>query len=239
MPMLTVVDLLQLALKEIGVNGVGQSVLAEDLNDGLKKLNMMISQWNQRRWLVYQLKDLSVVSTGATVYSIGPAGDFITSQRPTTIESAYVRQRANTNLPIDFSLKVIQSMEDYSRIAVKQATSFPTAVFLNPNWPTGQVFFWPVPQAAIYELHVVVQVVLERYDNLNSPLGLPPEYEEAVLYNLAFRLAGGYQVDPMHTTVALAKAALGTMRQVNTRIPELLMPSELARTDSINIFSGQ
>ena len=48
----TVGDLITLALKDSGVLGAGQTALAEDMNDALSRLNMMLGQWNRRRWLI-------------------------------------------------------------------------------------------------------------------------------------------------------------------------------------------
>jgi hypothetical protein len=42
-------DLIKLALRQSGVNGVGQTPLAEDINDGLTLLNDMIKQWQLQR----------------------------------------------------------------------------------------------------------------------------------------------------------------------------------------------
>jgi hypothetical protein len=42
-------DLIKLALRSSGVNGVGQTPLAEDVNDGLTLLNDMIGQWQLQR----------------------------------------------------------------------------------------------------------------------------------------------------------------------------------------------
>src|SRR5215472_587741 len=42
-------DILFLALRNAGVNGVGQTPLAEDINDGLVVLNAMIGEWNLER----------------------------------------------------------------------------------------------------------------------------------------------------------------------------------------------
>lgn len=90
--MATVSDLIELALKEAHVVGVGQTPLSEDVNDALRLLNYMMAQWNRKRWLIYQLVDLVVNATGAESYTVGPGGDFQMAVRPDRIEKAFFRQ---------------------------------------------------------------------------------------------------------------------------------------------------
>ena len=82
---MTPVDLIRLALRDSGVNGVGQTPNAEDNNDAFTHLNMMLAQWNRKRWLIYHTIDVSLVSTGALSYSVGAGGDFNTP-RPDRVE---------------------------------------------------------------------------------------------------------------------------------------------------------
>ena len=51
--MTTARDFVTLAMKEAGVLGVGQTLLAEDINDGFTILNMMLEEWQQAKWLFY------------------------------------------------------------------------------------------------------------------------------------------------------------------------------------------
>lgn len=61
--------------------------------------------------------------------------------------------------------------------------------------------------------------------NLDSEIIMPPEYEEALMYNLAIRVCSMYQVQPMEQTQRLAKAALNTIKMANTQVPALSMPA--------------
>jgi hypothetical protein len=91
----TLGDICRASLKECGAIGVGQTPLAEDINDAWARLQWMLMQWERKRWLVYHLVDLAKVSTGAVSYSVGPSGDFDTgtgSMRPTRLASAFTRK---------------------------------------------------------------------------------------------------------------------------------------------------
>lgn len=238
--MTTAQDIIQLALKDIGVLGVGQTVLPEDLNDAFVKLNWMLSQWQRKRWLVYRLDDLSITSTGAQSYSIGPGGDINVSVRPDRIEAAFFRQtvQSQPNL-IDYPLQLLFSREDYNNIALKGLTTFPSFLFYDSDFPLGYLYAWPVLQASIYALHVSVKKLLPQFTSLTEVVNLPPEYMAAIELNLAIRLAPGYQRAPDPAVVALARDALNVIKNSNAQIPRLLMPTDLIRPGVYNPYSDQ
>lgn len=88
---MTPLDLISLALKQAGVLGVGRVARAEDANDALLHLNMMMGQWNRRRYLVYHLVDKGVPAIGASSYRVGPGQAIDVRGRVTKIDSAYWR----------------------------------------------------------------------------------------------------------------------------------------------------
>jgi hypothetical protein len=250
-------DLIRLALKTAGVVGVGQTPLAENVNDAFTQLNMMLGQWNRRRWLVYHLIDTFCVSTGAPYYVVGLEHDFDVP-RADRIESAFVRWGGTllesdfsgdlsqefgpapvwSGQPIDRQIQVIQSAEDYSRISVKWVVGGPPQyVFLDSGYPFGKAYFYPVPPAG-YELHLLLKAELPAFDTLADDVALPNEYQEAILYNLAARLRPQYGMPPEPTITALAKASLNTVRGANVQIPTLQMPAPLQRFGSrYNVYT--
>lgn len=63
--------------------------------------------------------------------------------------------------------------------------------------------------------------------NLDSIMELPPEYMEAMIYNLSIRLSAMYQIEATKDTKILARTSLKTIIAANTQIPQLLMPTTL------------
>lgn len=84
-------DLVGLALRQIGVGALGTAPNAADISDGVMHLNMLLAKWQQEKFLVPNLVDLPLMSTGTSVYYVGPGGDFDVANRPARIEAAYVR----------------------------------------------------------------------------------------------------------------------------------------------------
>jgi hypothetical protein len=238
---------------------------SKDVSDAFALLVMMLHQWQRKRWLIWNEQEVSVVSTGANWYTIGP-GQNIDVARPDKVHAAWVRLApfvynvpsdtplpealpfrlgANpataTHNPVDIPLAIIESKEDWSGIAIKDLKSIPAAVFYDSSFPVGRVYFWPVPPNATYEMHLVIKASLPVYQGLDDDLGLPPEYLDAVVNNLAVRIAtaSGGQVSPL--LLAEARASLNTIRMANSQIPLLSMPAALSghRGGDVSSWAGR
>jgi hypothetical protein len=215
-------DLIQFVLKASGILGVGQSASDDDTQTGLDFLRMIIAQWQRKRWLVFVEQTVGVASsTGAQSYSIGPGGDF-NCGRPDHIAAAYVRiLNANNPNLVDIPLSVVEAMEDYSQISLKNLATFPACVFYESGYPLGRLWFWPVPPAAQYGLYVVVKLPLPTYTALTDALDLPDEYIEALTWSLCVRMQMAYGLQAKPDQVAAMQASLNTLRQANTQVPTL------------------
>ena len=226
--MTTAREIVTAALKDSGAVGLGQTANAEDENDAFTRLNWMIGQWRVKRWLVYNLVTVSFTSTGAVSYTVAAAGNFVVTARPDKLESAFIRQIVNAAPnQVDFPLTILQAREDYDRIAVKQLAGLPQCVFYDSAYPTGVVYFWPVPQASTYSLHLTLKTVLTQFTNLSDTVTLPEEYKAALHFNLALRLCPSYQITPNPALVTMAEDSLNTIRGANTQIARLHMPAGL------------
>lgn len=243
----TIGDICSQALRECGAVGVGQTPLADDVTDAWARLQWMLMQWERKRWLVYHLVDLSLISTGARSYTLGPGGEFDTgpnSARQPKVSSAFVRQQfLSPGNAVDYQLEILQSREDYNWITIKGLVAGPgEAVFVDSDWPLANVYIWPIPQASIYEIHLTVYSQLQfQYANLAQKFEFPFEYYAAMLYNLAVRLRpkyrlGTYPGDPLP---GMARDSLSVMRLPGTQITKLRMPSTLRRRGLYNIFSDR
>lgn len=239
MSVTTAGDIIRLALKDSGVLGVGQTASAEDTQDAFDTLNLMLDEWNQKRWMIYHLLDVSVVSTGAQMYTIGVGGDFNTPRPDRLEDGCFYRQLLTSGSPnqIDYPLEILESREDYSRIGLKQLQTIPQYVFYDPDYPLGKVYPWPVPQAVRYEIHLAVKAQLSQFTSTAATIILPPVYLSALRWNLALRLRPMYQLPPDMSVLALAKNSLNTIKNANAQIPRLRMPAGLGRGPLYNIYS--
>ncbi len=238
-------DIVISAAKKAGVLGLGQALEGGDFVDILGDLNDMLAQWRRKRWLVFHLIDIAKVSDGRTTpYTVGPAGDFATTFRPAKIEAAFLRQIVNVGLPVDYPLKVIQAREQYNNLALKMLVSFSKYVFYDPAFPAGtglgNLFLYPVPNAAIYEIHITAPEILNAITS-GGNVNLPEEYFAALKFNLAKRVRQAYGKGKMpdEELNGLAYDSLDVLREANSAIPEMTMPRTLLRPGRYNIFSDQ
>ncbi|GAJ29731.1 hypothetical protein [Acidomonas methanolica] len=86
-----VTDLVNMALRQIGVGAMGTTANHADLFDGVMQINMLLAQWQRKRWLVPNLVDRTCQADGQSVYYVGPGCDFNAPVRPAQIEAAYAR----------------------------------------------------------------------------------------------------------------------------------------------------
>ena len=206
--------------------------------DSFQVLNDMLGLWSRRRWLVYHLVDKALPMTGAASFQIGPGGD-VDMVRPDKIETAYVRVLNGSNKPVDVPLDVIQAEEDWARITVKGQMGFPQAVFLDSGFPSGTLYVWPIAPAGAYEVHIVLKADLVQFAAITDQVSLPPEYMEAIRYNLAGRLLIEYDKPQRNDIASLAKAALNTIRNANFQAPIIQMPDGLpGQGGAYNIFAN-
>jgi hypothetical protein len=77
-------------------------------------------------------------------------------------------------------------------------------------------------------------------DDLDAVFNMPPEYEEAIHYNLCIRICSMYQYPVNPVQMNLAKLALNTIKLANAQIPTLEMPRSLRsnRGGSFYIFNA-
>lgn len=224
---LTGTDICTDALRHSGVCGVGNPPDAEQITDALRLLNNMLAVWSSKRWLDYALLDFAITSTGAQSYTIGPGGDIVVASRPDRIEAAYVRISNAGGLPVDYPLDQVLSREDYSRVPLKTLRSFPSAYFYDSGFPLGRIFPLPVAQASIYELHVLTRVILPVLAVPATQIILPPQYNDAMTWNMARRCRAAWRLPPDREINALAQDGLNTIRSANVQVPTMQLPAGL------------
>jgi hypothetical protein len=236
-------DVVTSALKKAGVLGVGRNASAQDNNDALADLNDMIAEWNTQRWMVWDLLVEGFVSDGrVTPYTIGPGGNFNVARRPDRLESGFLRQLVQTGLNVDTPIEIIPAGEEYDRLSLKQLTSFTPYAYLDSEWPMGNIFLYPWPNASQYQIFFRLKDVIPLVTANTDLSVIPDQYISALKFNLARRLrqAYGKGLQPDTELNNLARNSLDVVKQSNLQIPELVMPKVLTMTSSTyNILSDQ
>lgn len=233
------------ALMKSGVTGKGRAPDTFDSQNALGDLNDMIALWNIQRWINWGLLDKGVVSDGGAQYTVGPdpGSDIVISRAPRNLKAGYVKQLVNSGLPVNTPLEIIPSMEQYSRLSLPGLVSFPLYLFLDTTpWPQCVIKPYPLPNANIYEIHVIIQNPITLVE-LDTDLSVLPDYYiPAFKFNLARVLRQGYGRGRTPDTELnmLAANTLDVIVQANLQISELVMPKALiTQSSGYNILSDQ
>ena len=214
--MATVIDIINLALKDIGVAGEGMTASADTINDSFATLKQMLAVWQTENMYVYAQKEISFPVTGAQSYAVG-LGSAVNIVRPKQIIGGFLRV-AGQDQPID----VLTSFLDYERIRQKGEVGQACAIYYLPAFPIATLYVYPAPSAGT--LHLVVNTELPAYATIASDLALPDEYAGAIRYSLAEMLATSFQAPIRPDVTRLAARLRKMVKRNNIAIPNMQFP---------------
>lgn len=238
--MATPLDIIRMAMLDAGIGGIGETISDEEYQNAFTKLNWMIAELREERYMLYHLVTLSWTATGAASFTIGPGGDIERDFAPTEIKNAFVRTQGTGALPVDRQLTILYGMEDWNRITVKGLGSYPVCIFMDTGYPLSTVYCWPIPNADIYSIHMSVTMELPAFTNITEEVALPGVYESMLHANLALRLltSSGDLQPPPPMLVAQAKYTKSLVRRRNAQIPRMRMPPGIPRGRIFNVLTG-
>lgn len=229
-PQTKVARIINLALKDAGILGEGETASAETILDSFDTFKMMVGQWQIDGLMVYATDEISFAPTGAQSYTIGNGGA-VEATRPSEVIAAFWRDGST-----DRRLEVLTSFEDYQRITSKSDTGTPEAAYYDPDYTLGTLYVWP--QASSGSIYLTVRSPLPTYTATTDELSVPGEYELALRYGLAELLPAMFQLPVRPDIAGLAKRARALLKRNNVRIPSLDMPAALIGR-SYSIGRGQ
>ena len=218
---LTAQQIIDQALALIGVKSTGSVITPEEYQDCLMTMNLLIDRWNLVDLLVYATNPHTFAFVqGQQKYTLGSGGDF-DIPRPSKIDRISVLIPGSNNQNVELGIDQDFSLESWQNIVVKNTPSqFPLCCYNNTGFPYMELNFWPIPSGPS-------SVVLYTWDllpfinNLTDNVELPTGYTDAVIYNLAVRLAQLFDRVPSQSLVAEAKQALHDINDINSDTPVL------------------
>lgn len=173
-------DICTAALRKIGVAAQGEVLSAQMLDDALDNLGRMLRAWQNKRFNLWTYQTVTVPLTAAAGYIITP--------HPFEVHSARI-VRNGTAMPMHQMTR-----EEYESLPVKASTGFPTTFYVDRQLGETTVMVWPLLAAALGEaMELTVTRVIET-GGANDDVDIPGEFEDAVVYGLAARLADDYEV---------------------------------------------
>lgn len=193
-------DLIEAALGIVGRLSSGESATTQERADYVLEFNRMLGSWNVELGpIFFETLDSLTWTSGNASRTIGVSGDFNVA-RPQQIISAFYRSGTT-----DFPIQIITHQE-YQEIPDK-ATTGNTPIYLayNPTFASslGTLFMYPTPSESI-TLRLNSRKPIADITGAGT-VTLPPGYEDAIVYNLARRLASrnGARLTPEDMQMAI------------------------------------
>ncbi len=236
--MTTARNIIEAALRKLAALGSGESLAAEDAQDGLQALNAMLSSWSVEGDLVYQMTRETFTLTGGTsAYTIG-LGQTFNTERPLDIYAMNV-SLGGISYPVDQS-----DERQFATIQMPAQSGRPYTCYYNSNSPIATLNFYYVPNTT-YTFEIYSRKVLTEFSTINTDLDLPPGYEKALIYNLAIELSPEYEREPSPTVMREAGTARSAISSQNNRnqnnavgVDTALVRMGNYYNNGFNIYSG-
>lgn len=210
--MTTVRDILTDSMIEIGALDPAEAISSSQAVWALRHLNGMLESWQNDDLLIYTV-DRSLFSTVANQqsYTIGVGGDWVTTEpiRPGQIDmvSAMV---GTVEIPIS-----VLNDEQWRDVTLKDTlSSFPLMMWNNGNYPLNTLYFWPKP-TGVYSIVLYMWGQVASFADVNATVSLPKGYRDALVFNLAKRLASGMGLQASPNTMDEARKALSFIKKMN------------------------
>ena len=191
------------ALRVLGVVGVGDTPTATDYTNCSEALNLYIKQLQTKGLPLWKLQEVLVpMVIGQRIYEIGPNGADVISDKPLRVVMAFIRNDSTQN---DTTLMVI-SRQEYMQQGYKPSQGIPNQVYYDPQVNSGLLYVYDTPSTTGYTIHLQCQLpISDTLTPTNTP-EFPSEWFNLLKFGLADQLALEYGV-PAQVRVELAQRA--------------------------------
>lgn len=193
----TAQSVLTAAMQEIGVLSPGEMPSNGDSAWVLQKLQRLLDRYNSRSAMIYSV-DFAEFTLPVNVQpvTIGPGDetDFNVNQRPVKINSAMLILNGGVDSPSQVEVPMfIRDKDWWATQTIKSLTStLPTDLYYSPDWPVGNIYFWPIP-VAVNNVRLEMWSVLGQMTNYNQFFTMPPGYWDLVIFELAVDISPSFE----------------------------------------------
>lgn len=179
---LTSRGVIRTALRLIGAIGVGEDPAAEDADEAITHLNMLLKTWGT------DPKTFILAETGLTLVAATSSYSLPAARRVVEVRKRDTNSRDTPLGPL--------SRADYFNLPNKTQQGSLTSWWFDPQRATRTLYVWQVPDTAAatnFTLRYTYQRVIEDIDALDNDADVPQEWLEALAYALAGRLTLPFQ----------------------------------------------
>lgn len=173
-------DLVEDALRKIGVVAIDDPMTADESAHALRALDRLMKSWQNREYSLWLNATQTLTLTTSASYTLSPV-------RPLRILNARL-VRSGIETPMQELTR-----EEYDDLPLKSATGVPTTFYYDRQREASLFYVWPVLAAANGEtIKIAYEREFEDQTDLTAVPDVPGEWWDAVVYGLAARLADDY-----------------------------------------------
>lgn len=177
------------ALRMVGAFTSTDQPRPEQTADALTVLNTMLKTWSLEGFLwLREFKTITLIASTNT-YKLGP-GSAVPMDRPIHVFNANRKSASGNEIPM-----IQLTRSEWMAIPNKTTTGTPVQFYYDAQTVDGILYVWPTPPVGTSDTLVIdVDRQLDiMADNLND-FDFPPQWYDAIVYSLAFRLAPEYGI---------------------------------------------
>jgi hypothetical protein len=176
------------ALRKLSVLSGGSSAQAWEITNAAEALNAMIKGFYVDGMPIWAIKEYTFTTTAGTAsYNIGNGQTLATPMPLKVIQGYRIESTGASNIPLN-----VYNHYDYNLLPVNATSGEPVNLFYQPFSTYGTVKLWPTPIDATTTITIVYQRPFEDMVISTDDFDFPSYWTEALIYGLAWRLAGEY-----------------------------------------------
>lgn len=223
--MATVKDIVNRALRTLGVLADAEEATGNQMQDGVDALRDMVAAWSLGQVMVpWRTVETFALSDDQIAYTYGTGGDF-DAARPVEIYDATLILDGGNRSP----LRPIGA-KAWNQRRTPLILGRCTAYWWEPTFPLGTLRLdcYPIDPT----ISLVVGKPIELPDAITSATGVAPGYDRALRFNLAVELGPEYGVPVSGDLRKLASDSKRVLESSNSRPDTMRMDDGLLRTRS-------
>ena len=227
--------LLYPALRKAGITlGPQRTPSPAQYQDAIDELNRLVGSLNCDRLFIYSKTSGAFPLTGSKTYTIGASADpnivpDFAAPRPQAIEDANIIM---TNGPmLRYPLAIATDLQ-WSKIRLQDIpNTIPEVLYNDRGYPLSTLYLWGQPMSGC-SLELFFWQLVPTFLTPDDQVLLPPGYEDALVLNLAIRLAPHFQRVIPPEVRADAREALMRIESINA-------PRPIADTSALGCGGGR
>ena len=195
-------EIIQSALRKLGVLAEGQTPSTQNYADGMMALNTVISQLRAVGMPLWARSEYTFTPTTST-YTIG-TGMTLSTPFPVKLLQAF-RTESGAKIPME-----IVAREDFNILPTSSSGS-PIKINYQPFVNYGTISLWPTPASSnTSTITLVYQRPYQYFTTSTETADFPEEWYNAIIYHLAVRLAPEWGVPLPDRQMLLQEAKMYT-----------------------------